>query len=39
MNDAHENYLKQDNEITKRKKELELELEIFRKDMTVELNK
>ena len=39
MNDAHEEYLRQDNEITKRRKELELELEIFRKDMNVELNK
>ena len=38
MNDAHEKYLLEENAITKRRKELELELEIFKKDETVILN-
>lgn len=38
MNDAHEKYLLEENAITKKRKELELELEIFKKDETVILN-
>ena len=38
MNDANEKYLLEENAITKRRKELELELEIFKKDETVILN-
>ena len=38
INDAHEKYLLEDQAINKRRKELELELEIFKKDEGVKLN-
>ena len=37
MNDEHEKYMLEENAITKRRKELELELEIFKKDETLDL--
>ena len=38
INDAHEKYLLEDQAINKRRRELELELEIFKKDEQVKLN-
>jgi hypothetical protein len=38
INDAHEKYLLEDQAVNKRRKELELELEIFKKDEQVKLN-